>query len=302
MDSYLEVALIECLDALEQGQPIDQVLARYPELAAELRPMLETAVTLPQINVQPSLAAQHHSRNTFLAQAAAQKEAKSAQPSASGFNLRRILMPITSLALVVILFAAGLGPLSAGALPGDALYGAKILVENARSAFTANPATDAALTEQFNQRRIQEIKALLAENRAANVAFTGEIEAVQAGLWTISGFATEINNETQVFGGDPLVGQMAMVNGRTTNGSLIATTITLLPTNIHGHIDAHGNFRTDGHLYLYANTNQHKYAYNDRHSNSNALSNGYSHITTNRNRHTHPPATNKEAVRRQRQR
>ena len=36
MDSYLEVALIECLDALEQGQPIDQVLARYPELAAEL--------------------------------------------------------------------------------------------------------------------------------------------------------------------------------------------------------------------------------------------------------------------------
>ncbi len=230
MDMRFEVTLIECLDALEQGQSIDQILARYPELAAELRPVLETAVTLPQLNVQPSLAAQHHSRNTFLAQAAAQKEAKTVRPS-PWFNLRRVLMPIASLALVVILFAAGLGPLSAGALPGDALYGAKILVENARSAFTANPATDAALTEQFNQRRIQEIKALLAQNRAADVAFTGEIEAVQPGSWTISGLNTEINGETQIFGGDPLVGQMAMVNGRTANGRLIATTLTLLPTN-----------------------------------------------------------------------
>ncbi len=230
MDAYFEVTLMECLDALEQGQSIDQILARYPELAAELRPVLETAVTLPQLNVQPSLAAQHHSRNTFLAQAAAQKEAKTARPS-PWFNLRRVLMPIASLALVVILFAAGLGPLSAGALPGDALYGAKILVENARSAFTANPATDAALTEQFNQRRIQEINALLAQNRAADVAFTGEIEAVRPGSWTISGLNTEINGETQIFGGDPLVGQMTMINGRTADGRLIATTITLLPTN-----------------------------------------------------------------------
>lgn len=230
MDKYFEVTLIECLDALEQGQSIDQILASYPELAAELRPVLETAVSLPQLNVQPSLAAQHHSRNTFLAQAAAQKEAKTVRPS-PWVNLRRVLMPIASLALIVILFAAGLGPLSAGALPGDALYEAKILVENARSAFTANPATDAALTEQFNQRRIQEIKALLVQNRAANVAFTGEIEAVQPDSWTLSGLDTEINGETQIFGGDPRVGQMAMVNGRTANGRLIATTLTLLPPN-----------------------------------------------------------------------
>ncbi|MCA9975833.1 MAG: hypothetical protein KC413_08780, partial [Anaerolineales bacterium] len=231
MDEYFEVTLIECLDALEQGEPIDQILARYPDLAAELRPVLETAVTLPQINVQPSLAAQHRSRDVFLAQAAAQKETRTVRPL-PWFNLRRILMPIASLALVVILFAAGLGPLSADALPGDALYGAKILVENARSAFTTNPATDAALNEQFNQRRIQEINSLLAENRAADVAFTGEVEAIQPGLWTISGLDTEINGDTQIFGGNPLIGQMAMVEGRTTNGSLIATTVTLLPTTI----------------------------------------------------------------------
>lgn len=231
MDEHLEAALIDCLDALEQGQPIDQVLARYPELASELRPMLETAVTLPQLNVQPSLSAQHRSRDAFLSQAAAQKEVKTVRPS-PWFNLRRILMPIASLALVVILFAAGLGPLSAGALPGDALYEVKLLVENARSAFAANPAADAALAEQFNQRRIQEIGALLAQNRTADVAFTGEIEAIQPGSWIISGLTTEITGGTQIFGGDPLVGQMARVNGRTENGRLSATTITLLPTNL----------------------------------------------------------------------
>lgn len=231
MDEHLEAALVDCLDALEQGQPIDQVLARYPELASELRPMLKTAVTLPQLNVQPSLAAQHRSRDAFLAQAAAQKEVKTVRPS-PWFNLRRILMPIASLALIMILFAAGLGPLSAGALPGDTLYEVKLLVENARSAFAANPAADAALTEQFNQRRIQEIGALLVQNRTADVAFTGEIEVIQPGLWTISGLTTEITGGTQILGGDPLIGQMAKVDGRTENGSLIAAIITLLPTDL----------------------------------------------------------------------
>jgi hypothetical protein len=232
MDEHLEAALIDCLDGLEQGQPIDQVLARYPELASELRPMLKTAVTLPQLNVQPSLAAQRHSRDAFLSQAAAQKETKTLRQPSPWFSLRRALMPFAALALVVMIFAAGLGPLSAGALPGDALYEVKLLVENARSAFAANPAADAALTEQFNQRRIQEIGALLAQNRTADVAFTGEIEAIQPGSWTISGLTTEITGGTQILGGDPLIGQMAKVDGRTENGSLIAATITLLPTGL----------------------------------------------------------------------
>lgn len=230
MDERLESALIECLDALEQAQPIDQILARYPELVSELRPMLETAVALPQINVQPSLAAHRRSRDAFLAQAAAQKASKVVRPS-PWLNLRRRLIPFTALALIVIIFAAGLSPLSAEALPGDVLYGSKILVENVRSALTTNSAADAALTEQFNQRRIQEINALLAQNRTADVAFTGEIEAVQPASWTISGLATEINHETQISSGVPQVGQMAMVNGRTQDGHLVATTITLLPTD-----------------------------------------------------------------------
>ncbi|MEJ2750241.1 MAG: DUF5667 domain-containing protein, partial [Anaerolineae bacterium] len=230
MKEYLEVALIECLDALEQGETVDQVLARYPDLADQLLPMLETAVALPQINIQPSLAAQHRSRDAFLAQASAMKDEKVVRPS-PWLNLRRILMPIASLALVIILFAAGLGPLSANALPGDTLYEVKILVENARSALTLNPAADAALTEQFNQRRIQEVKTLLAENRTEDVAFTGDIEAIQPDSWTISGMAMQVTAETQIFGGDPFVGQMAMVDGRTQDGSLTATTITLLPSN-----------------------------------------------------------------------
>jgi hypothetical protein len=209
---------------------MDQVLARYPDLAERLRPMLKTAVTLPRLNVQPSLAAQRRSRDAFLAQAAAMKENKSVRPS-PWINLRRILMPLASLALVVILFAVGLGPLSADALPGDPLYGAKILVENARAAFTLDPAADTALSEQFNQRRIQEIKALLAENRVEEVAFSGDIEAIQPDLWTISGLDLHLTAETQLFGGDPFVGQMAMVNGRTQDGRLMATTITLLPSN-----------------------------------------------------------------------
>jgi hypothetical protein len=230
MDNRIELTLIECLDALEQGESIDQILARYPDLADELRPMLETAVALPHLNVQPSLAAQRRSRDSFLAQAAAQKETKMARPSL-WLNLRRRLMPFATLAVILILFAAGIGPLSANALPGDTLYGAKILVENVRSALTINTSSEAALNEQFNQRRIQEIQQLLAQNRTADVAFTGEIEAVGDGTWQISGLTVEVGSETQIVGGVPQIGQMALVNGRAHDGRLTATNITLLPTS-----------------------------------------------------------------------
>lgn len=69
MDAAFEAKLIECLDALANGEMLEAILRRYPEDAAALRPMLETAQQLSHMPVGYSVAAQRASRQAFLTQA-----------------------------------------------------------------------------------------------------------------------------------------------------------------------------------------------------------------------------------------
>ena len=69
MSPEIEAILIEALDALEVGDSIADILARYPEAADELRPILETATSLSQLSHSPSPAVRRAGRLTFLEQA-----------------------------------------------------------------------------------------------------------------------------------------------------------------------------------------------------------------------------------------
>jgi hypothetical protein len=69
MNESLELALIEALDLLEQGLSVDDVAARFPEQADELRPFLLTAAALPRLATQPALTTEQNSRRAFLAAA-----------------------------------------------------------------------------------------------------------------------------------------------------------------------------------------------------------------------------------------
>ena len=71
MEAELEIKLIDCLSALERGEALEQVLSRYPDDAARLRPMLQVAAALPASRIEPSQAARLASREAFLARAAA---------------------------------------------------------------------------------------------------------------------------------------------------------------------------------------------------------------------------------------
>lgn len=66
-----ESVLTDCLDRLESGAAVADILARYPDVAEELAPFLATAVALTTLAPSPSPTAQGHSRERFLAAAAA---------------------------------------------------------------------------------------------------------------------------------------------------------------------------------------------------------------------------------------
>ena len=225
MNDVPEAVLHESLDLMEQGESIEKILGRYPDVASGLRPFLETAAQLATLAPQPSLAAKQKSQKAFLAHAKSLNVAP-ARPS-SWYRLRQILLPLASLALVVILFGATAVSVSGSAIPGDALYPVKRIVENVRLNWANDVEEATALTDQYREERIREVQSLLRTGRTEEMSFQGEVEAVQADQWTIATIEVLLNAETDITG-EPQIGETALVTGMTQSGVFIASSIDML--------------------------------------------------------------------------
>jgi len=221
MDSALETKLIECLGALESGESLEQALSRFPEDAERLRPLLSVAAALPRLRMEPSLEAKAASRKAFLAKAAAMPGATRPRRAL----LMRPLAAFASLAAALVVVAGVAVTTSASAVPGDPLYGVKRAVESVLLSISSDRVTLAA---QFEQERIDEVEALLAAGREAEVEFGGIVESIQPNAWVVSGVPVALDGNTAVEG-DPQVGRRARVRGRTIDGLLIATSIAVEP-------------------------------------------------------------------------
>ncbi len=224
MEQQLEAKLIECLVALEQ-QPLDEVLARYPDDREKLRPLLETALALSRLRPEPSPDARGRSRAEMLAAAQAMRRAPALHRPRPG----RLHAPLLELlALVLILFGVGLilVAISGSALPGSTLYGVKLGVENARLVLASDDTAREALAARFDQERRDEVRALLESGREAQVRFNGTIETIQPAAWIVSALPVQITPDTLVQG-EPAIGRRAVVEGRTADGLLLASAITV---------------------------------------------------------------------------
>jgi len=181
--------------------------------------MLAVAAALPALRMEPSQEAKSKSRQAFLAQAAA--VSGMARPRRA--LLARPLAAFASLAIALVIVGGVAVTASASALPGDPLYGVKRAVESTLLSISFDPATLAA---QFERERVDEVEALLAAGREAEVEFNGVIESIQPNVWVVSGVPVAIDGNTGVEG-DPQVGRRAQVRGRTMDGLLVATSIVV---------------------------------------------------------------------------
>jgi hypothetical protein len=219
MDQNFEIILIECLDALDAGEPIEGVLARYPAEAERLRPLLETATLLPALALAPTPAVQAASRRAFLNQAGKQQQARR-RP----VWFRGLAGLAVALVLAVIL-GGGVVAASSAALPGDTLYPIKRGVEQVTLAIARDRDR---LAERYAQRRREEVAALLANARAAEIEFSGTIERLDDDLLEIDGLPVRLSSATRISGA-PIVGRRATVVGRTEPGGVSASSVTIEP-------------------------------------------------------------------------
>ena len=219
--------LMAALDMLEQGMSADDILARFPEEAAGLRPFLNTAAQLSVLAPNPPAEAKAASRKAFLAAAAA-PAATVSRPW--WFWLRKALAPALALAAFLIFFGVAFVSASATSLPGDALYNTKLFVEQARLSRAGSPEERMALIEQFRQERIREVEMLLLAGRDADVTFDGLIEQLADDHWVVASILVGVTGETAVEG-HPQIDELARVYGRTHKGNLTASRIIVLTGN-----------------------------------------------------------------------
>lgn len=232
MNNLYEVLEI-CLQELEHGADIESVLFRYPDLADELRPILETSVDASKMAVPaPSDEVVRRNRAKVLQHAAQMREAN-IQPSRRIWftSLRRLAV---TLAVLTVLFASGTGLVRAASttLPGDNLYPVKRTWEDVLVAFTFNGQQRDALEVEHENERLQELQDLFAEGRSAKVDFAGSVTSQNGNDWVVSTVPVVVSTQTEIRdqGQGIAVGSAVRVKGQTQgNNIVLAERIELLP-------------------------------------------------------------------------
>jgi len=199
MNKHLSDILQDCLEAVEKGDSLDDVLARYSSAAASLRPLLEAAQAARSVNLPPASQNAATLGRARVLTATARLRARSAPRRRTGTALR-VSFVIAAVLGFLVMTAVGLGSVSAQALPGDVLYPLKRTFENTRLQFSPDPIAQEELQEEFNQLRVEETHTLILDGRIESVEFHGTVTAQITDGWMVAGIPVIINSQTNVTG------------------------------------------------------------------------------------------------------
>ncbi|NLG51562.1 MAG: hypothetical protein GX552_15770 [Chloroflexi bacterium] len=237
MHPDIPTILEDCLARVQAGASIASCLARYPEHAEELRPLLELATA---VHALPRPAAR------MVAVAAGEQRMLAAVPGhAQGVTLPRLFryagqliaritgkenpdmkfaLRLTMIALAVVLILGGgtVTAVSANALPGDTLYSIKRGAENLRLLLTTAPEAREQFESRLEAIRRDEVRAVIEEGRTVSVRFWGELTGLDNESWTVGGLRVLVQAETTI-AGYPTAGAVVEVHALTqADGTMLA--------------------------------------------------------------------------------
>jgi hypothetical protein len=242
-------ALEACLQAIEQGADLEAVLARYPDLAEELRPILEASIQARRMAASdPSPEVMQRGRARLLQHAAEMREART--PAS-----RRMIPRFQRFALAFILSAlfllsgTGLVRASSTALPGENLYPVKRTWEGMRLFLVFDEEMRENLELEYENERLEEVNELLTEGRDEIIRFAGIWLDVN-GVYYASGIRVEILDTTKLPAEVLQNGAAVIVSGYTNaSGYVEAEMIDLLPagTNVPAGLPVEVESETEEH-------------------------------------------------------
>ena len=161
-DKEFDNILNDCLDRLMKGEDIASCLSRYPQRAAELEPLLKTAL-------EAHAAASITPHPEFRQQAGLefQKAIAEMPVKAPRSPFRWQLKWVIPVAVFLVLFSGGAGTVVAAtnSLPDSPLYGLKLTIESVQLAFTFSSEAKAELYARFVDYRVEEIVQMAEEGK-----------------------------------------------------------------------------------------------------------------------------------------
>lgn len=234
LNNDLVNAFNDCIDRLAAGQSLEECLRIYPQFAADLEPMLlagQLALRAQPTAVEVDLA-KNRQRGRFEQSLRTPPTSRKSQPHLS---FTRVVGIAASFIFIFAILLGGTTLYAQRSLPGDTLYGLKLVSEDGRLLVASITGDKDSLEADFEARRIDETKDLLDLGREETVEFEGIITDKQetpdgynivVSALTITAFAE--NDLLPPF--DSLqIGDRIRVEGRTTpNGTVLAQIIRIL--------------------------------------------------------------------------
>lgn len=155
MNKTMDTSLNECLERVVfRGESMEAVLKSYPEQAAELEPLLKTALMVKKAaSISPRAEFRARARYEFHQALAQEKSTK------RGFftNLRPRWATALSAALAVLLMSGGTVAAASGSMPDSFLYPVKLAAEQARMTLTLSQESKTELYAELTDKRVDEI-------------------------------------------------------------------------------------------------------------------------------------------------
>jgi hypothetical protein len=222
---------------------MEDCLARYPEYAGELRPLLDTVTRVGWvITPAPTAAARAAGEQRMLA-ALARKRGRQTRSNPIVRFGERLLGPLAlggseglrpawnllavGLAVLVLVFGGVAAVASADSLPGDLLYPVKLASQRVQLALAFEPTDRQLLEDQFSAQQRSDVHAVLKRGRQVTVEFEGRLDQMAGDLWMVGGLPVTIQ-DTTVIVGQMYPGAMVSVEGGLTgSGLLLATRVAL---------------------------------------------------------------------------
>jgi len=159
MAERFENILEECLERLRQGESMEQCLARYPEQAADLAPLLQVAAATQKTSSAVQPRPEFKERSRYEIQSQLHGKERKTEPKKTSFVgwMPRWAVAVVSVILVFLVAGTGTVAASTSSMPDDTLYPVKLATERARLGLTRGDIKKARVNVRLADRRVKEI-------------------------------------------------------------------------------------------------------------------------------------------------
>jgi len=159
--------LNECLDRLAGGESLQGCLASYPQIAEELRPLLETALAARKaIDIEPDPQFKARARYEI---GAAVREAATRKRRPFFSWQGRWAVAVASMLLVLLMTGGGVAVAASKSMPDSGLYPVKLAIEQVLLRLSPSAGTQAELLARMADSRVTEIVYLAQRGNAAQI-------------------------------------------------------------------------------------------------------------------------------------